>query len=98
MKCSRVARRDGTLKVRKDAILLTSSGKIHVGGVCRWIAILLFNCFLSLLTATPARAQQPPTPPDPALMVRKSGPATMNLGRWGTFAIDVQNTGQGDAW
>jgi uncharacterized repeat protein (TIGR01451 family) len=34
----------------------------------------------------------------PALVVRKSGPATMNLGQWGNFSIDVQNTGQGDAW
>src|SRR5262249_16150928 len=98
MKCSLVARRNGTLKDRKDAILLSSSGTIHQSGVCKWIAILLFNSFLSLLTATPLRAQQSPTPPDPALVVRKSGPATMNLGRWGTFAIDVQNTGQGDAW
>jgi uncharacterized repeat protein (TIGR01451 family) len=55
----------------------------------KWIAILLFNCFLLLLTATPARAQ---------LVVRKSGPATINLGRWGNFSIDVQNTGQSDAW
>src|SRR5262249_42502884 len=35
---------------------------------------------------------------DPALVVRKSGPATMNLGQWGNFAIDVQNTGGGDGW
>src|SRR3989475_1256783 len=35
---------------------------------------------------------------DPALVVRKSGPATMNLGQWGDFGIDVQNTGLGDAW
>src|SRR5262245_5959390 len=34
----------------------------------------------------------------PALVVRKSGPATMNLGQWGTFGIDVQNTGTSDAW
>src|SRR2546422_4392869 len=34
---------------------------------------------------------------DPALVVRKSGPATMNLGQWGNFGIDVQNTGLGDA-
>src|SRR5206468_5526385 len=35
---------------------------------------------------------------DPALVVRKSGPATMNLRQWGDFAIDVQNTGLSDAW
>src|SRR5207244_63223 len=35
---------------------------------------------------------------DPALVVRKSGPATMNLGQWGNFGVDVQNTGLGDAW
>src|SRR5205809_647116 len=34
----------------------------------------------------------------PALVVRKSGPATMNLGQWGNFSIDVQNTGLSDAW
>ena len=68
---------------------MTSSGKIHGSAGCKWIAILLFNCFLSLLTATPAAAQ---------LVVRNSGPATLNLGRWGNFGIDVQNSGPGDAW
>src|SRR6476660_2922707 len=68
---------------------MTSSGTIHVSVGCKWIAILLFICFLSLLTATPAAAQ---------LVVRKSGPATMNLRQWGNFGIDVQNTGQTDAW
>ena len=34
----------------------------------------------------------------PVLVVDKSGPATMNLGQWGDFAIDVQNTGLSDAW
>src|SRR5262245_15521093 len=34
----------------------------------------------------------------PALVLTKSGPATMNLGQWGNFGIDVQNTGTGDAW
>src|SRR4029077_1224627 len=35
---------------------------------------------------------------DPALVLRKSGPATMNLGQWGNFGIDIQNTGASDAW
>ena len=34
----------------------------------------------------------------PVLEVTKSGPATMNLGQSGIFAIDVQNTGPNDAW
>ena len=34
----------------------------------------------------------------PTLMVTKSGPATLNLARWGGFAIDIQNTGLIDAW
>lgn len=34
----------------------------------------------------------------PNLVVTKTGPATMNLGPWGQFAIDVQNTGLGDSW
>jgi uncharacterized repeat protein (TIGR01451 family) len=34
----------------------------------------------------------------PVLVVNKSGPATMNLGQWGDFALDVQNTGLTDAW
>ena len=34
----------------------------------------------------------------PQLVVTKSGPATMNLGQWGEFAINVQNTGLTDAW
>ena len=33
------------------------------------------------------------SPRAPVLAVTKSGPATMNLGQWGNFAIDVQNTG-----
>ncbi len=38
----------------------------------------------------------------PELVVTKSGPATLgltlNLGQWGEFALDVQNTGLTDAW
>ena len=37
-------------------------------------------------------------PPPNVLTVTKSGPATMNLGQWGNFAIDVRNTGLSDAW
>src|SRR5437867_1505418 len=42
------------------------------------------------------------TPPltisGPVLVVDKTGPATMNLGQWGDFTLDVQNTGLTDAW
>jgi uncharacterized repeat protein (TIGR01451 family) len=42
------------------------------------------------------------TPPltisGPVLTVDKDGPATMNLGQWGDFTLDVQNTGLTDAW
>src|SRR5882724_7656801 len=34
----------------------------------------------------------------PALVVTKTGPASMNLGQLGDFALDVQNTGLIDAW
>jgi len=34
----------------------------------------------------------------PLLTATKSGPATMNVGQWGNFAINVQNIGFGDAW
>jgi uncharacterized repeat protein (TIGR01451 family) len=34
----------------------------------------------------------------PNLVVTKAGPATMSLGQWGQFALNVQNTGSGDAW
>ena len=34
----------------------------------------------------------------PELVVTKTGPATMNLGVWGQFALDVRNTGLFDAW
>ena len=34
----------------------------------------------------------------PELIVNKSGPATMNLGEWGEFVIDVANAGLSDAW
>src|SRR5215831_15250483 len=36
---------------------MTSSGKIHVRVGYKWIVTLLFACVLSLLSATPARAQ-----------------------------------------
>ena len=36
--------------------------------------------------------------PDPVLVFRKSGPATMALGQWGAFGLNVQNTGGSDAW
>jgi len=36
--------------------------------------------------------------PDPVLVLRKSGPATMTLTQWGAFGLDVQNTGGSDAW
>src|SRR5437773_3847024 len=42
------------------------------------------------------------TPPmtiaGPVPVVTKTGPATMNLGQWGNFGIDVRNTGLSDAW
>jgi large repetitive protein len=34
----------------------------------------------------------------PQLVVTKAGPATMNLGQWGDFSINVQNTGLTEAW
>src|SRR5262249_16902671 len=38
------------------------------------------------------------TYPDPTLVLRKSGPATMSVGQSGTFGLDLQNTGGSDAW
>src|SRR5215470_15003552 len=37
-------------------------------------------------------------PGTPALTVTKSGPATMNPGVWGSFGLDVRNTGLADAF
>ncbi|PYR18265.1 MAG: hypothetical protein DMF98_25865, partial [Acidobacteria bacterium] len=34
----------------------------------------------------------------PDLVLTKTGPATMSLGQWGQFGLNVQNTGSGDAW
>jgi uncharacterized repeat protein (TIGR01451 family) len=34
----------------------------------------------------------------PELVVTKTGPATMNLGEWGEFVVDVANAGLSDAW
>ncbi|MCI0437257.1 MAG: DUF11 domain-containing protein, partial [Gemmatimonadetes bacterium] len=34
----------------------------------------------------------------PDLIVDKTGPATMNLGQWGQFTLDVRNAGLTDAW
>src|SRR5437899_1845355 len=43
-------------------------------------------------------ATPPMTIAGPVPVVTKTGPATMNLGQWGNFGIDVQNTGLSDAW
>jgi uncharacterized repeat protein (TIGR01451 family) len=34
----------------------------------------------------------------PELVVTKTGPATMNLGQWGDFVVDIRNIGLSDAW
>src|SRR5260370_23634878 len=34
----------------------------------------------------------------PNLVFTKSGPATMRLGQWGQFGLNVQNTGTSEAW
>jgi uncharacterized repeat protein (TIGR01451 family)/fimbrial isopeptide formation D2 family protein len=34
----------------------------------------------------------------PQLVMNKTGPATMNLGEYGDFVLDITNTGNGDAW
>src|SRR5437879_3458746 len=34
----------------------------------------------------------------PNLVFTKSGPATMSLGQWGQFGLNVQNSGSSDAW
>jgi len=34
----------------------------------------------------------------PVLVVDKTGPATMNLAQWGTFTLDIRNTGLIPAW
>src|SRR6266705_72170 len=34
----------------------------------------------------------------PDLVLTKTGPATMSVGQWGQFGLNVQNTGSGDAW
>ena len=40
----------------------------------------------------------PMTVAAPELVVTKTGPATMNIGEWGDFVIDVANAGLSDAW
>ena len=34
----------------------------------------------------------------PQLVMTKTGPATLNLGEWGQFGLDIQNTGLTPAW
>src|SRR6266851_7828199 len=50
----------------------------------------------------PLPGQQGVSPPltiaAPNLVMTKSGPATMNIGQLGQFALNVQNTGNIDAW
>ncbi len=50
----------------------------------------------------PLPGQQGVSPPltiaAPNLVMTKTGPATMNLGQLGQFGLDIQNTGNADAW
>src|SRR6267378_1583111 len=50
----------------------------------------------------PLPGQQGVSPPltiaAPNLVMTKSGPATMNIGQLGQFALNLQNTGNADAW
>src|SRR6267142_1380058 len=50
----------------------------------------------------PLPGQQGVSPPltitAPNLVMTKTGPATMNLGQFGQFGLDIQNTGNADAW
>ncbi|HXH27741.1 MAG TPA: DUF11 domain-containing protein, partial [Candidatus Polarisedimenticolia bacterium] len=61
-----------------------------------------FGRIIDLVYYEPLPGEWGVTPPmtiaAPELVVNKSGPATMNLGQWGDFAIDVQNTGLTEAW
>jgi uncharacterized repeat protein (TIGR01451 family) len=61
-----------------------------------------FGRLISGVFYSPLPGEWGVTPPmtiaAPVLTVTKSGPATMNLGQWGNFALDVQNTGLSDAW
>jgi uncharacterized repeat protein (TIGR01451 family) len=41
---------------------------------------------------------QPMTIVGPNLVMTKGGPATLNLGESGDFTLDIQNTGNSDAW
>src|SRR5262249_26974151 len=40
----------------------------------------------------------PITTAPPMLAVTKSGPATMSVGQWAQFGLNIQNTGSSDAW
>jgi uncharacterized repeat protein (TIGR01451 family) len=37
-------------------------------------------------------------PGDPNLVLTKTGPATMSIGQWGQFGLNIQNIGSSDAW
>ena len=41
---------------------------------------------------------EPLTIAAPELVATKTGPATMNLGEWGDFVVDIQNVGLSEAW
>ena len=90
---------------------ITLGPNIATGTVVTNQAVLLANGTTFALsddpnvngTADPTRLTivVPPIDPsasEPALVVRKSGPATLNLAQWGNFGIDVQNIGLTDAW
>jgi large repetitive protein len=61
-----------------------------------------FGRLISGVFYQPLPGENGVTPPltisAPALVMTKTGPATMNLGQWGNFALDLQNTGNIDAW
>src|SRR5262245_12804288 len=83
--------------VLNDDPLVNTPGKSFVN-TARWD----FGRLISGVFYEPLPGENGVSPPlmiaAPVLVMDKTGPATMNLGQWGAFALDVQNTGLGDAW
>lgn len=61
-----------------------------------------FGRYINGVYYEPLPGESGTTPPmtiaAPNLVMTKTGPATMTIGQWGQFGLDVQNTGTSDAW
>src|SRR6266567_2081185 len=74
----------------------------NVGGVLTFSNFPIIPAGQQIVIDQPLPGEDGITPPmtivAPNPVLTKTGPATMSVGQWGQFGLNVQNTGSSDAW